>query len=301
MRINEKPVTFRLYVDGDLPALMYGDDLRVKQIFNNLLSNAFKYTNSGTVVWDLSFEREADVIWLVSKFEDTGIGMTPESLGKLFSEYNQVDAATNRKVEGTGLGLAITKRMVEMMGGTVTVESEYGKGSVFTVLLQQGFVSDTPIGSEVAENLMSLRYNLSKRGSGSKLKRADLSHAHILVVDDVPTNLDVMRGMLKPYNVNVDCAVSGRQAIMMIRSQNPRYSAVFMDHMMPEMDGIEATKNIREKIGTDYARSVPIIALTANAIVGNEKMFLENGFQDFVPKPIDMAKLDAVLRRWVKA
>jgi signal transduction histidine kinase/ABC-type amino acid transport substrate-binding protein/ActR/RegA family two-component response regulator len=300
MRIGEKPVKFRLEADENLPALLHGDDLRVKQIFNNLLSNAFKYTNAGTVDWRLTFEREDGFVWLVSSIADTGIGMTRESLSKLFSEYNQVDAATNRKVEGTGLGLAITKRMAEMMGGSVTVESEYGKGSVFTVRLRQGFVSDTPIGKEVAENLMSLRYNLPKRGGGLKLKRADLSHAHILVVDDVPTNLDVMRGMLKPYNVNVDCASSGRQAIMMIRSQKPRYSAVFMDHMMPEMDGIEATKNIREKIGTDYARTVPIIALTANAIVGNDAMFLENGFQDFVPKPVDMAKLDAVLRRWVK-
>jgi signal transduction histidine kinase/CheY-like chemotaxis protein len=300
VRIGEKPIKFRLHVDENLPGAMYGDDLRVKQIFNNLLSNAFKYTNAGTVNWRVMFERDTDCLWLVSRVEDTGIGMKPDSLNKLFSEYNQVDTATNRKVEGTGLGLAISKRMAEMMGGTITVESEYGKGSAFTVRLRQGFVSDTPIGKDVAWNLMNLRYNFAKRNNGAKLNRNDLSYAHVLVVDDVPTNLDVIKGILKPYGVKVDCATSGRQAIMMIRSQNPHYNAIFMDHMMPEMDGVEAARNIREKIGTEYARNIPIIALTANAIAGNERMFLENGFQDFISKPIDMAKLDSVLRRWIR-
>ncbi|MDR1736836.1 MAG: response regulator [Oscillospiraceae bacterium] len=300
MRIGEKPVTFRLHADENLPGVLYGDDLRVKQIFSNLLSNAFKYTNAGTVDWSIAFNREGESVWLVSSVRDTGIGMKPESLETLFSEYNQADGATNRKVEGTGLGLAISKRMAEMMGGTITVESEYGKGSVFTVRLRQGFVSDTPIGKDVAENLTRLRYSLARRDYGGKLSRADLSYAHVLVVDDMPTNLDVVKGMLKPYGVKVDCAESGGQAIEMIRAENPRYSAVFMDHMMPEMDGVEAVRRIREEIGTDYARNIPIIALTANAIVGNEKMFLENGFQDFVSKPIETAKLDAVLRRWVR-
>jgi CheY-like chemotaxis protein len=301
VRIGEKPITFRLHIDENIPGVLLGDDLRVKQIFNNLLSNAFKYTNEGSVDWYLSYERENDAVWLASNIKDTGIGMKPESVAKLFSEYNQVDIQINRKVEGTGLGLSITKRMAEMMGGTVTAESEYGKGSVFSVRLRQEFVSEKPIGKETAENLMNFKYILSKRDSGAKIQRMDLSYAHILVVDDVPTNLDVVRGMLKPYKIKIDCATNGRQAIMMIRSQKPRYDAVFMDHMMPGMDGVEATKNIREKIGTPYAQNVPIIALTANAIVGNEEMFLANGFQDFISKPIDTAKLDAVLRRWVKA
>ncbi|MDR1705949.1 MAG: response regulator [Clostridiales bacterium] len=300
VRIGEKPITLRLHVDAGLPGSLYGDDLRVKQIFNNLLSNAFKYTNSGFVDWRLTFERDRNGIWLISSIEDTGIGMKPESLEKLFSEYNQVDAEINRKVEGTGLGLAITKRMVEMMDGAISVKSEYGKGSVFSVRLWQEIVSETPIGKEVAENLMSLRHTFEKRSKGAKINHIDLSYAHVLIVDDVSTNLDVIKGMLKPYGVKADCVTNGRKAIMMIRSQNPRYNAVFMDHMMPEMDGVQTTRNIREKIGTEYAKNIPIIALTANAIVGNEKMFLENGFQDFISKPIDTAKLDAVLRRWVR-
>jgi CheY-like chemotaxis protein len=161
-------------------------------------------------------------------------------------------------------------------------------------------VSDAVIGKDVAENLMGLRYSLSGRDKTAKLSRVNLSYAHVLVVDDIPTNLDVVRGMMKPYQMKIDCATSGPQAIEKIRSEKPRYDAVFMDHMMPEMDGVETTRNIREKIGTDYARNIPIIALTANAIVGNEEMFLQNGFQGFISKPIDMAKLDAVLKRWVR-
>ncbi len=300
VRIEEKPIAFRLRVDENLPGLLFGDDLRVKQIFNNLLSNAFKYTQAGEVEWRLSHEREGEDVWLVSSIRDTGIGIKREGLLKIFSEYNQVDVETNRKVEGTGLGLPITKCLVEMMGGSIRVESVYGRGTLFQVRLRQGFVSGAPIGREVAENLMSLRYTLSRRVSRAKLRRADLSYAHILVVDDIETNLDVVKGMMTPYGAKIDCAMSGSQAVEMIRAGAPRYSVVFMDHMMPGMDGLEAARIIREEIGTDYAENIPIIALTANAIVGNEEMFLRNGFQDFISKPIDTVKLDAVLRRWVR-
>ncbi len=300
VRIGEKPIAFKIHADERLPVALYGDDLRVKQVFNNLLSNAFKYTDSGTVDWRVSFEREGSVVWLISSVADTGIGMKPESVKKLFTEYNQVDVQSSRRVEGTGLGLAITKRLVEMMGGTISVQSEYGKGSVFTVRLKQGFVSGTSIGKTVADNIMRLRYAISKHDNSAKQGRIDLSYARVLVVDDIMTNLDVAKGMLKPYKITVDYALSGPQAIDVIRAGAPRYSAVLMDHMMPGMDGIEATRIIREEIGTDYARNIPVIALTANAIVGNKEMFLENGFQDFISKPIDMAKLDAVLRRWVR-
>ncbi|MDR2892029.1 MAG: cache domain-containing protein [Deltaproteobacteria bacterium] len=300
VRIQEKPIVFRLHVDENLPAELYGDDLRVKQIFNNLLSNAFKFTNSGAVEWRLSFEKEADAIWLVSSVRDTGMGITQENLQKLFSDYSQVDSKINRRVEGTGLGLAITKCLVEMMDGTITVESRYGEGSVFHVRLRQTVFSSTPIGKKVAANLMGLHYTLAKCTRRTKLARVDLSYAHVLVVDDIETNLDVAKGMLRPYAIKIDCATSGRQAVDMIRAENPRYSAIFMDHMMPGMDGVEATKIIRQEIGTDYARNIPIIALTANAIAGNEEMFLNNGFQAFISKPIDVIRLDSLLRRWVR-
>ena len=166
--------------------------------------------------------------------------------------------------------------------------------------LRQKFVSDVPIGKEMAQNLMNGRFFASRRVRSSNFTHINLSYANVLVVDDVPTNLDVAKGMLKPYKMRVDCASGGRQAIDMIRAENPRYDAVFMDHMMPGMDGIEATRIIREQIGTDYAREIPVIALTANAIAGNEKLFLENGFQAFVSKPVDMMRLDSVLRRYVR-
>ena len=300
VRIGEKPIDFRLVVDENLPTALYGDDLRIKRIFNNLLSNAFKYTHAGIVEWRISFEKEGDAAWLVSSVRDTGIGIKPEDMDKLFSDYNQVDMKSNRKIGGTGLGLAITRRLAEMMDGSVTVESEYGKGSTFSVRLRQTLVSGEPIGKVAAENLMHMRYSDSKRDRNAQLVRAKLPDARVLVVDDVVTNLDVVRGMMKPYEMKIDCAMGGRQAVEMIRAEKHRYDAIFMDHMMPEMDGMEATRIIREEIGTEYARSIPIIALTANAIVGTEEMFLKNGFQDFISKPIDMAQLDAVLRRWVK-
>jgi CheY-like chemotaxis protein len=228
------------------------------------------------------------------------MGIRPDDVQKIFSDYNQVDTRTNRKVEGTGLGLAITRRLVDMMDGTITVESEYGKGTAFHVRLRQAIASDVPIGEEIAGNLMNMRYTLSRRAGKTKHGRVNLSYAHVLVVDDVVTNLDVAKGMMKPYKVNIDCALSGQEAIDMIRKGEPKYSAIFMDHMMPGMDGIEAARLIREDIGTEYARKIPIIALTANAIVGNSEMFLNKGFQDFVSKPIDMMKLDAVLRTWVR-
>ena len=304
VRIGEKPIQFILTIDENLPGQLSGDDLRIKQIFNNLLSNAFKYTNSGTVEWKMSFERDGDTIWLISDIKDTGMGIRSEDIEKLFEDYRQVDAQINRRVESTGLGLSITKRLAGMMNGDITVKSEYGKGSTFSVRLRQRFVSDIPIGKETAALLMNANFTDNKRDRSANLKRIDLSYASVLVVDDMPTNLDVAKGMLKPYGVRVDCAGSGRQAIDMITAcgskENPRYDAVFMDHMMPGMNGIEAVRVIREELGTDYARTVPIIALTANAITGNENMFLGHGFQAFISKPIDTLRLDSILRRWVR-
>jgi CheY-like chemotaxis protein len=207
---------------------------------------------------------------------------------------------SNRKTEGTGLGLQIAKRLTEMMKGSISVESEYGKGSTFTVRIAQKFIADVHIGQEVVDSLKNFSYSDKKRGLYAQFKRISLPYARVLVVDDVVTNLEVARGFLKPYGMQVDCVSSGIQAIAAIRDASIRYNAVFMDHMMPEMNGIEATRIIREEIGTEYAKSIPIIALTANAIAGNEEMFLNKGFQAFLPKPIEIPRLDAVIRRWVR-
>ncbi|MDR1778712.1 MAG: transporter substrate-binding domain-containing protein [Clostridiales Family XIII bacterium] len=303
IRIGSKPIEFKLDITGDLPARLFGDELRIKQVFNNLLSNAFKYTKEGEVLWSVRCERDPErpeTMWLVSDVRDTGIGIKPEDLGKVFGEYSQVDTKANRKIEGTGLGLAITRSMVEMMGGSLTVESVYGEGSVFHMRVQQGWVTGETIGAAVVENLRSFRYADRKRDRNASFVRAFIPYARVLVVDDVATNLDVARGLLKPYGMQVDTVMSGRAAIEQIQKADVKYNAVFMDHMMPEMDGIEATRIIKNEIGTDYARGLPIIALTANALVGNEEMFKNKGFQDFLSKPIDIIKLDDIINRWVR-
>ena len=232
--------------------------------------------------------------------KDTGVGKKPKNIGKLFENYVQLDQKENRKVMGTGLGLPLTKKLLEMMGGTISVESEYGKGSTFSVSFTQKYVNDEVIGADVVENLKNSNYIDRKRKQDTKIKRIKLPYARVLVVDDVATNLDVARGMMKPYGMQLDFASSGQQAVDAIRDESIRYNAIFMDHMMPEMDGVEATRIIREEIGTEYAKTVPIIALTANAIAGNEEMFLSKGFQAFLSKPIEIARIDEVIRQWVR-
>ena len=300
MRIAEKPIEFKLSIDGSLPGRLLGDDLRIKQVCNNLLSNAFKYTRTGTVEWQLSCERDGNSVWMTCVVKDTGIGIKPEDVGKLFSDYSQVDTRSNRRIEGTGLGLALAMRMVEMMDGTIQVESEYGRGSTFTARFRQKFVSDETIGPEVAKNLTSMNYSRDRLETKARFVRVQMPYARVLVVDDVQTNLDVARGMLKPYGIKVDCVTSGWEAIDLIRKKEITYDAIFMDHMMPEMDGIETVHIIRSDIGTNYAETVPIIAMTANAILGNDEMFLHNGFQAFIAKPIDVMLLDSVVRHWIR-
>ena len=303
MYIGEKPIGFVLDIDDKLPAQLCGDDLRIKQLFNNLLSNAFKYTNEGTVELGVRCERDAEgpeTVWMTAWVKDTGIGIKPDNIDSLFGEFVQADTHTNRYVAGTGLGLSITKKMSELMGGSISVESEYGKGSTFTIRIKQGFVTDAHIGSDVVDNLRSFKYSEHKRRRNAKNVRPKLPYANVLVVDDNVTNLDVARGLMKPYCLNrVDCVISGQDAIDAIREEKIKYNAIFMDHMMPEMNGIEATQHIRD-IGTDYAKNIPIIACTANAIYGNEQMFLSEGFQAFLSKPIEISRLDDIIKRWVR-
>ncbi|MDR0315946.1 MAG: transporter substrate-binding domain-containing protein [Treponema sp.] len=304
VRIVNKPITFKLDINEDMPSILFGDDLRVKQILNNLLSNAFKYTKEGTVTLGIATKgaaiNDGDDIWVSFYISDTGIGIRAEDIKKLFVDYNQVDTQTNRKIEGTGLGLSITKKFVELMGGEIVVESEYGKGTTFRVRIRQGFVSDETIGKEIAENLRNFQYADKKKLAYEKLMRPDLSYARVLVVDDFPTNLDVAAGMMRKYRMQVDCVLSGQDAVDRITAGDPVYDAIFMDHMMPEMDGMEAVTKIRE-LGTDYAKKLPIIALTANVAVGNEQMFLNNGFNAFLSKPFSAMSLDAIIQKWVRS
>jgi len=299
IRIAEKPVELKLDIGENMFARLKGDEVRVKQIMNNLLSNALKYTDKGTVELGMHCSMEGNTVWLTIIVRDTGRGIRKEDIGKLFIDYAQVDLESNRMIEGTGLGLSITKRLAEMMGGSIAMESEYRKGSVFTVKIAQKFLSDVRIGPEIVKNLQSFRYSNGKRERNARLKRIRLPYARVLIVDDNLTNLDVAKGLMKPYGMQIDCLTDGQQAVNAILASKVRYNAIFMDHMMPGMDGIEATRLIRQ-IDTDYAKNIPIIALTANAIVGNEEIFLSKGFQAFLAKPIDLPRLDEVIRHFVR-
>ncbi|MDR1701258.1 MAG: response regulator [Sporomusaceae bacterium] len=300
LHIGSKPIRFILTIDEKMPALLYGDELRIKQIINNLLSNAFKYTETGAVVLSLLAEREGDTVWLIIRVSDTGIGIDPENLEHLFTDYEQFGLTAKHQAGGTGLGLAITKGLAEMMGGSIAVESKLREGTTFTVKIRQQYVSDTVIGPEVAKSLKRFQYSANKLKRDAQTAKVSLSYAHILLVDDNITNLDVAKGLMKPYGMQIDCVTNGWDAVSAVREEKIKYNAIFMDHMMPGIDGIETVRRIREDIGTDYARNVPIIALTANAVAGNEEMFLSKGFQAFISKPIDIMRLDSVLRHWVR-
>ncbi len=299
LRIGSRPIRFNLDIDESMPARLIGDDLRIKQIINNLLSNAFKYTEEGTVELGLSCKRSGDAVWLTIRVSDTGIGIREEHLGKLFADYTQFGATSYHQADGTGLGLAITKKLIEMMDGDISVRSEFGVGSAFTVRIRQGYVDDAVIGADVAQSLRRFDYSANKLNRNAHASRIPLPYARVLLVDDNITNLDVTKGLMKPYKMKVDCVTSGEAAVRAVREGKVKYSAIFMDHMMPVMDGVEATRIIRET-GTEYAETVPIIALTANAVVGSEEMFLNSGFQAFISKPIDIMRLDAILRQWVR-
>jgi len=311
VRNVSKPICFVLEIGGDFPAKLIGDELRVKQVLNNLLSNAVKYTDEGTVTLNVAWSAHgAGTARLVFTVRDTGIGIRVEDIRKLFTSYAQLDAGAKRKAGGTGLGLAITKNLVEMMGGSIGVESEYGKGSAFTaeiiqgVAISEGHTNSLPlgIGDETAEALRNFRY-IAKRqadslflGKDKIISRSWLGpQAQVLVVDDLPANLLVARGLLAPYGLRVDAAASGREAIELVK--NNSYGLIFMDHMMPEMDGIETATAIRKIEG--HAQT-PIVALTANALRGMREYYLEQGFEDYLSKPISHEALDAIINKWIR-
>ena len=294
VRIGSKPIDLMLSVDEELPSKLLGDELRLKQILNNLLSNAIKYTDEGFVKLHVSHREEKEDVFLYLMVEDTGQGITEEDQGRLFSEFTRFNNKANYAKEGAGLGLVIAKKLAEMMGGTIEVESEYGIGSVFTVAVKQKSVGGGPIGREVSGRLSNFTYNNNARIEEIKINAAPMPNGRVLVVDDMTTNLYVACGLLKPYELFVDTAKSGGEAIEIIENGGV-YDVIFMDHMMPGLDGLETAKILRER---GYRGT--IVALTANAILGNEEMFLRNGFDAFISKPIDVRQLDSVLVKYIR-
>ncbi|MDR2589089.1 MAG: response regulator, partial [Spirochaetales bacterium] len=412
MRLLEKPIRFFSNVDSNLPNELSGDEIRLRQILLNLLSNAIKYTEQGFVGLvitqdEKTQEEKGRRVWLKIEVSDSGFGIKPEDKARLFGEFVQVDTKKNKGIEGTGLGLAITQRLCIAMGGGITVESEYGKGSVFTVRIPQEIRGETPFArvtnpqdkktlvyegravyaqsmNWTLENLkvpytlvtnqdaftealgredwrfvlsgyglykhispifedwrakfpsrpkptlaLMVEYGTESRIPGVRFmslsaqtlaitdmlsgtaEHRDFLHTHgspgelriqaplarLLVVDDIATNLKVAEGLLASYACPVDISLSGPSALQLIR--NTAYDIIFMDHMMPGMDGIEAAAAIRAWEKENAISPVPIIALTANAVTGMREMFLAQGFNDFLAKPIDISRLDEIMQKWL--
>ena len=299
MRYDSKPIEFKLLVDENIPTTLYGDELRIKQILNNLLSNAFKYTNKGEVLFSVAAEygpqEEKPRITLVFRVSDTGQGMSAEQLEKLFDEYTRFNTEANRTTVGSGLGMSITRHLVRIMNGEISVESEPDKGTIFTVRLPQTVIGEDVLGRVVAENLT--QFHLGKAEQFKKapqIVREYMPYGKVLIVDDVQSNLYVARGLMIPYGLSVETASSGFEAIDKIRN-GAVYDIIFMDHMMPKMDGIEAAKIIR---GLGYVH--PIVALTDNALTGQAEMFMKNGFDGFISKPIDIRQLNFSLNKLIR-
>ncbi|MDR3254573.1 MAG: response regulator [Synergistaceae bacterium] len=287
VRLGDKPVELLTEVDSSIPAFLIGDEVRVRQILLNILSNAEKYTNSGFINFAARCERFGDgSVNLIFSISDSGIGIKLEDVGRLFNDFTRVDTQHNKNIQGAGLGLSITRLLCRAMGGDVSVESEYGKGSVFTASVRQTCRDYIPMGDLVRRTHTSSR-------SGEVLFTAP--DFRVLIVDDNATNLKVAEGLLSPYMMKVETCQSGEESVALVREKE--YDLVLMDHMMPGMDGVEATSAIRS-LGGRFTR-LPIAALTANAVSGMKEMFLENGFDDFLSKPLEIAKLKECVEKWV--
>ena len=285
---SKRGLIMKYECDDTLPCRYNGDEGRIKQILINILNNAIKFTKEGYVrayVTGRPGEQEGEEL-ITFRVEDTGCGIREEDLAKIFEDFRQVDSKRNRSVEGTGLGLAIVKHLIELMGGSINVESVYGEGTAVSITIPQKIVDPRPI-AEVRESPLA------------EPERAEAFTApgvKVLVVDDNLINRKVARGFLKSYAFDLTEAESGPEAIELVR-QN-RYDIIFMDHMMPVMDGIEAAEIIRRDCG-ENGTAPAIIALTANAMSGMRERFLERGFQDFIAKPLDRRELGQLLARWV--
>ncbi|WP_052299714.1 ATP-binding protein [Treponema primitia] len=417
IRLSEKPILFTVDIDSRLPDRLAGDEVRVRQVLMNLLSNSVKYTQAGHIILAVTGELWEDQIILAISVTDTGIGIKQEDMGKLFGEFQQFDTHRNQGIEGTGLGLAISRNLCRLMGGDIVVDSVYGKGSVFTATIPQKVREKEPLAAvenpetkavllyesrkEYADSIVYSIQNLSMpvtaavdmehfsqelRASslpGEKrysfafvcaeaveaalsiiqelslptklvllgalqeissfknipiismpayalpianvvnektdtpyhtetIVRFTAPDARLLIVDDIVTNLNVAKGLLSVYQIDITTVTSGREAVDLIK--NNRYDMILMDHMMPEMDGIEATAAIRaweaeqkesvefdpqDQTPKEQAKPVPIIVLTANAVTGMREMFLSKGFNDYLSKPIEISKLDGMMAKWI--
>lgn len=289
IKAKEKDLDFIVDVSPELPSKVYGDELRIKQVIINILTNAVKYTPKGSVTFSVNGVQTADhKLAMHVSVADTGIGMKKEDMKDLFSAFQRLDEKRNRNIEGTGLGMSIVVRLLEQMGTKLEVESVYGEGSVFYFTLELPVTDDSPIGDIQTLHERRMKAELSVRKPYAK-------GARILVVDDNQINLAVLEGLMKDYEVELDCAISGKRALKMIRAKE--YDLILLDHLMPEMDGIETLGHIRD-MGGRYEK-LPVVALTANVSGDSRRRYMQAGFSDFLEKPISVPELERVLEEFL--
>ncbi len=290
IKANQKNLKFEIKINKSLPSILWGDEVRVRQVIINILNNAVKYTKEGSVFLDVDGEIEENMLYLKIAVKDTGIGIKEEDRGRLFGHFERLDIEKNRNVEGTGLGLAITYSLVQQMNGTLDVESEYGVGSTFTVRLPQKIEDGAEIG-DFQEKYRS--YMKSKKEYHESFQAPD---AKVLIVDDNNMNLLVVKNFLKKTMVQVTTCQSG-QSCLELMEQN-KYHIVFLDHMMPGMDGIETLKQSKQ-MQVNASKDAIMVALTANAIVGVREMYLAEGFDDYLSKPVRGHELEEMMRKYL--
>lgn len=280
-RMGDKPLDFRVHYDESIPAVLYGDHTRVKQVILNILTNAIKYTREGYVDFKVSSIVKGDICRLIISVEDSGIGIKQENIPKLFSKFERLDLDKNITIEGTGLGLAITKKLVELMNGKIVVQSIYGKGSKFTIAIDQRIVKkQLDKKEEKVEEVTS--------------KAIDVSGKKVLIVDDNKINLKVASRLLQGYKVITEEVDSGFSCIDKIKAKEV-YDLILMDDMMPKMSGVETLQKLKEIDGFN----IPVVALTANAITGMKEKYLADGFTDYLAKPIDKSELNNIISKYL--
>lgn len=279
-RIGDKGLEFRVKLDQSIPSVLYGDNIRLKQIILNILTNAVKYTKEGFIEFTVSSVIKDNICRLIISVEDSGIGIKEESIPKLFSKFERLDVEKQMTIEGTGLGLAITKKLVDLMNGKIIVQSVYGQGSKFTISIDQRIIAtEKPI---------------AKQQAASESKVVDANGARILIVDDNELNIKVASVLLKKYHFNIDSCTSGIECIAKIKN-NEKYDIIFLDDMMPRLSGRDTLKRLKEI--PDF--NIPVIALTANAITGMKQEYLSCGFDDYLSKPIEKLELERVIKKYV--
>lgn len=293
-KAEDKNLWFYLNIDETLPTELWGDGTRNRQVITNILNNAVKYTKQGGVSLSVTGEpMDHDQILMRVQVSDTGIGIKEEDMSKLFHNFERLDPDENRNVEGTGLGLAITYRLVKQMNGEIEVESEYGTGSTFTIFLPQGIMSDSPIGDFQEKYQTMMAKNKNMYHYQESFVAPD---AKILVVDDTSMNLLVISQLLKKTRIQVDTCLSGKECLYMIQKEH--YDVILLDHMMPGMDGIETLRAFKDMYN-HKCQNTPVIALTANAIVGVREMYMREGFTDYLSKPVEAGELEKMIKKYI--